>query len=62
MVRLVGLTPLPAEPLTVARYLAVRAGDGASIATMRLATSAISKADEWTKLESPAVTRAGVPL
>ena len=36
----VGLTPLPAEPLTVARYLAVRAGDGASIATMRLAASA----------------------
>ena len=36
----VGLTPLPAEPLTVARYLAVRAGDGASIATLRLAASA----------------------
>ena len=32
----VGLVSLPAEPLTVARYLAVRAGDGASIATMRL--------------------------
>ena len=30
---------MPAEPLTVARYLAVRAGDGASIATLRLATS-----------------------
>ena len=29
----VGLTPLPAQPLTVARYLAARAGDGASIAT-----------------------------
>ena len=29
----VGLPSLPAEPLTVARYLAVRAGDGASIAT-----------------------------
>jgi hypothetical protein len=27
-----GLHSLPAEPLTVARYLAVRAGDGASIA------------------------------
>ena len=27
---------LPAEPLTVARYLAVRAGDGASVATLRL--------------------------
>ena len=49
----VGLTSLPAEPLTVARYLAVRAGSGASIATLRLATSAISKAHEWAKLESP---------
>ena len=45
--------PLPAEPLTVARYLAARAGSGASIATLRLATSAISKAHEWAKLESP---------
>ena len=49
----VGLTSLPAEPLTVARYLAARAGSGASIATVRLATSAISKAHEWAKLESP---------
>ena len=49
----VGLTSLPAEPLTVARYLAARANSGASIATMRLATSAISKAHEWAKLESP---------
>ena len=49
----VGLTSLPAEPLTVARYLAARAGDGASIATLRLATSAIAKAHEWAKLESP---------
>ncbi len=49
----VGLTPLPAEPLTVARYLAARAGSGASVATLRLATSAISKAHEWAKLESP---------
>ena len=49
----VGLRSLPAEPLTVARYLAARAGDGASIATMRLATSAIAKAHEWAKLESP---------
>ena len=32
----VDLRALPAEPLTVARYLAARAGDGASIATMRL--------------------------
>ena len=49
----VGLVSLPAEPLTVARYLAARAGSGASIATIRLATSAISKAHEWVKAESP---------
>ena len=49
----VGLSALPAEPLTVARYLAARAGSGASIATMRLAASAITKAHEWAKLESP---------
>ena len=48
-----GLRSLPAEPLTVARYLAARANAGASIATMRLATSAIAKAHEWAKLESP---------
>ena len=47
------LHSLPADPLTVARYLAVRAGDGASIATLRLATSAIAKAHEWARLESP---------
>ena len=49
----VGLRSLPAEPLTVARYLAARANDGASIATLRLAASAISKAHGWAKLESP---------
>ena len=49
----VGLSALPAEPLTVARYLAARAGSGASIATIRLATSAIAKAHEWAKLETP---------
>ena len=48
----VGLQSLPAQPLTVARYLAARANSGASIATLRLATSAISKAHEWAKLES----------
>ena len=37
----------------MARYLAARAGSGASIATLWLATSAISKAHEWAKLESP---------
>ena len=50
---LVGLRALPAEPLTVARYLAARAGSGASIATLRLAASAIAKAHQWAKLESP---------
>ena len=49
----VGLTSLPAEPLTVARYLAARASSGASIATLRLAASAIAKAHQWAKLESP---------
>ena len=49
----VGLQSLPAEPLTVARYLAARANSGATIATIRLTTSAISKAHEWAKLESP---------
>ena len=37
----------------MARYLAARSGSGASIATMRLAASAITKAHEWAKLESP---------
>ena len=49
----VGLRSLPAEPLTVARYLAVRANAGASIATLRLATSAIAKVHEWADHESP---------
>ena len=52
------LRSLPAEPLTVARYLAARANSGASIATLRLATSAIAKAHEWAGHESPAGTRA----
>ena len=42
----VGLTSLPAEPLTVARYLAAGAKSGARIATLRLTTSAISMAHE----------------
>ena len=49
----VGLASLPAEPLTVARYLAARAGSGASVATLRLAASAITRAHEWAKVESP---------
>ena len=48
-----GLRSLPAEPLAVARYLAVRAGSGASIATIRLATSAIAKVREWAGHDSP---------
>ena len=35
------------------RYLAARAGSGASVATLRLTASAIAKAHEWAKLESP---------
>ena len=49
----VDLRALPAEPLTVARYLAVRAGDGASIVTLRLASSAIAKAHQLAGHESP---------
>ena len=49
----VGLRSLPADPLTVARYLAARANSGASIATLRLATSAIAKAHELAGHESP---------
>ena len=37
----------------MARYLAARAGDGASMATLRLAMSAIGKAHECAKQESP---------
>ena len=49
----VDLCSMPAEPLTVARYLAVRAGSGASIATLRLASSAIAKVHEWAGHDSP---------
>ena len=58
----VGLRSLPAEPLTVARYLAARAGSGASIATMRLTTSAIAKAHDGRSWNPPAGTRACAPL
>ena len=47
------LRALPADPLTVARYLAVRASAGASVATLRLAASAIAKAHQWAGHESP---------
>ena len=49
----VGLQSMPADPLTVARYLAVRAGSGATVATLRLTASAIAKAHEWAGHESP---------
>ena len=52
-----GLHSLPAEPLTVARYLAARANSGASIATLRLAASASAKAHEWAGRESPCKDR-----
>ena len=58
----VGLVSLPAEPLTVARYLAARAGSGASIATLRLAASAIAKAHAWARLESPCRDPGGARL
>ena len=41
----------------MARYLAARADDGASIATLRLAASAIAKAHEWAGHESPCKDR-----
>ena len=53
----VGLSALPADPLTVARYLAVRANAGASVATLRLAASAIAKVHEWAGHESPCKDR-----
>ena len=37
----------------MARYLGARAGSGASIATLRLAASAIAKAHEWAGHDSP---------
>ena len=52
---LVGLRALPAEPLTVARYLAVRAGS--TIATLRLATSAIARVHRWAGQDSPGQDR-----
>ena len=42
----VDLRSLPPNPSPWPRYLTVRAGDGASIATLRLVTSAIAKAHE----------------
>ncbi len=53
----VGLMSLPAQPLTVARYLAARAGSGAAVATLRLAASAVAKAHEWAGHDSPCKDR-----
>ena len=50
------LRSMPAEPLTVARYLAVRPGSGAAVATLRLATSAIAKAHDGPSWNRPAGT------
>ena len=41
----------------MARYLAARAGSGVSVATLRLAMSAITKAHEWAGHESPCKDR-----
>ena len=43
----VDLRALPAGPLTAARYLAVCAGSGATIATLGLAAFAIIKFHQW---------------
>ena len=53
----VDLSAMTTEPLTVARYLAARAGSGASIATLRLASSAIAKAHDGPGWNRPAGTR-----
>ena len=49
----VGLRPLPADPLTVARYLGVRGEAGVSMATLRQAASAITRVHEWMGAPSP---------
>ena len=60
LVRLGG-PPLPAggAPHRGPRYLAARAGSGATIATLRLAVSAIAKAHEWAGHESPCRDQGG---
>ena len=50
----VDLRALPAGPLTAARYLAVCAGSGATIATLGLAAFAIVKFHQWAGHDSPA--------
>ena len=53
----VGLRPLPADPLTVARYLGVRGEAGVSMATLRQAVSAITRVHEWIGQPSPCQDR-----
>ena len=57
-----GLSSLPAEPLTVARYLAARANAGASIATMRWPRPPLPKPTSGQSWNRPAGTRACEPL
>ena len=58
----VGLRPLPADPLTVARYLGVRGEAGVSMATLRQAASAITRVHEWlgAAIAVPGPGRAGI--
>ena len=58
----VGLTPLPAEPLTVARYLAVRAGDGASMPPFAWPLAPSPRLTSGRSRNRPAGTRACAPL
>jgi len=48
-----GLEPLPAQPATVASYLAWRAEQGASVSTVRVSSAAISAAHRDQGLEDP---------
>ena len=58
----VGVTPLPAEPLTVARYLAARAGDGASIAPCAWPRPPSPRSMSGQVTIRPAGTRACTPV
>ena len=58
----VGLTSLPADPLTLAHYLAARANSGASIATLRLAPPRFPKRTSGRSWNRPVGTRACAPL
>ena len=58
----VGLSALPAEPLNVARYLAARAGSGASVATPRWPPPPSRKPTSGRSWNRPAGTRACAPL